>query len=151
MSLFLRQIEAFFARLPGMADISEQSADILFLGIDHGINSVRDGGPLTPFVIIERAGERTLIRFHADTLEDSVAQAVARITAEPIAQGDRSLLVYDGYLTTQDAGRLDAIYAEALEADGTVAILAQRYKPKAILGKFQTIGNPALVPGKGKL
>ena len=46
---------------------------------------------------------------------------------------------------------MDAIFAEALEADGTVTIFAQRYKPKARLRSFETIGNPALVPGKGKL
>ena len=53
-----------------MPDISERTADILFLAIDHGINSVRDGGLLTPFVIIEREGDRSLVRFHADTLDD---------------------------------------------------------------------------------
>ena len=128
-----------------MPDISERIA------IDHGINSVRDGGLLTPFVIIEREGDRSLVRFHADTLDDSVAQAIAKLTVEPITEGDRSVLVYDGYLTTPETGRMDAIFAEALEADGTVTIFAQRYKPKARLRSFETIGNPALVPGKGKL
>ena len=72
-----------------MTEISEQTVGLLLLGLDHGINSVRDGGPLAPFIIVERGAKRTLTRFHDDTPEASIAQAVSKVKAEPIAPGDR--------------------------------------------------------------
>jgi hypothetical protein len=130
-----------------MPDISQETADLLFLGLDHGIASVSDGGPLTPFVIAERAGARHLTRFAAETLEESVDRAVAAIIETPIDAGDRSVLVYDGYLTAPGSERLDAIYAEAIESDGTVIILAQRYRPESGSAAFETVGNAALLQG----
>jgi hypothetical protein len=133
-------------------DISAETADLLFLGLDHGIDSVRGGGPLIPFVITERNGERALARFVAETLEAGIARAVASIKADPLAPGDRSVLVYDGYLTPPNGDRFDAIYAEAIEAGGAVTVMAQRYKPKGRLRGLETIGNPALLPsGQSKL
>jgi NADPH:quinone reductase-like Zn-dependent oxidoreductase len=113
---------------------------------------VRDGGPMTPFVITERSGERSLVRFVAETLEASIAEAVASIRADPVAQADRSMLVYDGFLTMPDGDRFDAIFAEVVEAGGLVTCMAQRYKPKGRLRRFETVGNAALLPvGQGKL
>jgi hypothetical protein len=135
-----------------MPDLSPETADLLFLGLDHGIDSVRGGGPLIPFVITERNGDRTLARFVEETLEAGIERAIASIRAAPIAPGDRSVLVYDGYLTLPDGDRSDAIYAEALEADGVVTVMAQRYRPKRRLRGLETIGNPALLPsGQSKL
>jgi hypothetical protein len=135
-----------------MPDLSPETADLLFLGLDHGIDSVRGGGPLIPFVITERNGDRTLARFVEETLEAGIERAIASIRAAPIAPGDRSVLVYDGHLTLPDGDRSDAIYAEALEADGVVTVMAQRYRPKRRLRGLETIGNPALLPsGQSKL
>lgn len=135
-----------------MPEIPQETADLLFLGLDHGIDSVRDGGPLTPFVITERSGERSLVRYLAETLEASIAQAVASIKANPTPPADRSMLVYDGFLTMPDGNRYDAIFAEVVEAGGLVTCMAQRYKPKGRLRRFETVGNAALLPsGQGKL
>ncbi len=103
-------------------------------------------------MITERNGERTLTRFVDETLEAGIARAVASIKALPMASGDRSVLVYDGYLTLPNGDRFDAIYAEALEAGDVVTMMAQRYRPKRTLRRFETVGNPALLPGgEGKL
>jgi hypothetical protein len=132
-----------------MDEISPETADLLFFGLDHGIDSVRAGGPMIPFVIAERSGERSLARFVAETLEEGVAHAVDSIKANP---ADRSVLVYDGYLTLPSGEKFDAIYAEAVDAAGHVTVMAQRYKPKRLLRGFETVGNPALLPsGQGKL
>jgi len=135
-----------------MAQISTKTAELLFIALDHGIASVRPGGPMTPFVITERDESRALTRFVAETLEDSLAEAVRAVMDQPIAPGDRSVLVYDGYLTVPGSERLDAIYAEALEADGSVIVLAQRYRPQSASTDFETIGNAALIQdAAGKL
>jgi hypothetical protein len=134
-----------------MTDLSEETAGLLFFGLDHGIDSVRAGGPLTPFVVTDRSGERNLARYAAETLEAGIEHAVAAIRAQPTGPEERSVLVYDGFLTMPDGERYDAIYAEALD-NGVVTVMAQRYKPKRLLRGFQTVGNPALLPGgQGKL
>ena len=133
-------------------EIAQTTMDVLFLGLDHGVDSVRaSGGPLTPFVVVERGGERQLTRFASATLEDSIAQAVGKIRATQLEAEDCAVLVYDGYLTAPE-GRFDAIYAEAIDFRGRITVVAQRYKPKARLRHFETVGNPALLPGAhGKL
>ncbi len=112
---------------------------------------MRDGGPLIPFVITERNGERALARYVDETLEAGLARAIASIKANPKV-AERAVLVYDGYLTLPNGDRFDAIYAEAIEAGDVVTVMAQRYKPKRMLRGFETVGNAALIPGsQGKL
>jgi hypothetical protein len=129
-----------------VTELPEATSDLLFLALDHGIDSVRSGGPLIPFVIAERDGERALTRFAHETLEGGLAAGLAAVKREPPGPDQRSVLVYDGYLTTPDGVRLDAIYAEALESDGTITVMAQRYKPGKLLRRFETVGNAALLP-----
>lgn len=121
----------------------------MFAALDHGIDSVRAGGPLIPFVIAERDRARALARFVHETLEGGLAEAVAAIKRDPPGPDQRSVLVCDGYLTSPDGVRLDAIYAEALDADGVITVMAQRYKPGKMLRRFETVGNPALLPSDG--
>ena len=63
------------------------------------------------------------------------------------------MLVYDGYVRLPDGERSDAIYAEGVEADSAVVMgLAQRYRPKKALRRFEALGNPMLLPpGSSKL
>lgn len=133
-------------------ELSGELADLVLAALDHGVDSVREGGPLIPFVMSDTGSERTLARFVAERLEDGVAQAVAHVAAKRDETGTRHALVYDSYLTLPSEGRSDAIYAEGVEAgsDG-VMILVQRYRPKRALRRFDTIGNPALLPGPGNL
>jgi hypothetical protein len=127
-------------------DPSEAMKELLVLAVDHGVDSVRDsGGPLIPFVLTELRGERALARFASDTLEDGLAHAVAHVKAMKLEAGDCAVVVYDGYLTTAE-GRFDAIYAEGIESNGRVNVLAQRYKSKALLRRFQTVGDVAWIP-----
>jgi hypothetical protein len=134
-------------------EYSQELIDLAFAALDHGVDSVREGGPLIPFVMSESGAERSLDRFASDLLEDAVAQAVAHVQAVRSQPGTRHVLAYDGYLTLPTGERFDAIYAEGVEAGTEVVMaLAQRYRPKRPLRKFETVGNPALLPGEsGKL
>lgn len=135
-----------------MAEIPEATADVIDIGLEHGIDSVRDGEPLIPFVIAERRGKRAVARYAAETLEAGIDAAVAAITADPPEPGDVAVLVYDGYLTLPDGQRFDAIYAEAIDGEGAVTVMAQAYRPKRFLRGLETIGEPAYFPdAKGKL
>lgn len=122
--------------------------DVVFAGLDHGIDSVRGGGPLVPFVIVEHDGERNLHRFVVGDpfeLEESVAKATEYARETAGQSGDRLVLVYDAYLRMQD-DQFDAIYAEGIEGGGPVAIIAQRYRPKGRIRGLDTIGNPQALP-----
>jgi hypothetical protein len=125
-------------------EMSEKFADLVFMALDHGVDSVRSGGPLIPFLVTERGGERTLQRFVAERLEQGEAhgrQILARLPAEVTAYA----FAYDGFLTIEGT-KVDAIFVEASERGRPAGVrMAQRYKPKNLLRGFQTIGNPAFV------
>jgi hypothetical protein len=132
------------------ADPSEAAMDLTWTGLEHGIDSVRDGGPLVPFVIVERAGERTLTRFLAGSpdrmdLEGSVQQAVAFASRTMGDAPDRLVLVYDAYLRMGD-DRFDAVYAEGVEAGSVAIVLAQRYRAKGRFRGFESLGNAQSLP-----
>jgi hypothetical protein len=128
--------------------------DVVFAGLDHGIDSVRGGGPLVPFVIVEHDGARALRRFVVGDpfeLEESVAQAALFAREAAGLSGDRLVLVYDAYLRMSDE-RFDATYAEGIEGGSLAAIIAQRYRPKGRIRGLETIGNAqALPPDMGRL
>jgi hypothetical protein len=130
--------------------VSEALQELTILGIDHGIESIRDGGPLVPFVIVEQGGVRRLQRCLAGQpdamdLEGSVMAAVG-VAREAMATPDaRVVLVYDAYLRSEGE-RFDAVYAEAAEGGAVAAVIAQRYRPKARFRGLDTIGNLAGLP-----
>jgi hypothetical protein len=135
-------------------EYSQELIDLAFAALDHGIDSVREsGGPLIPFVMKESGADRSVDRFASDLLEEAVAQAIAHVQAVRGQPGTRHVLAYDGFLTLPTGERFDAIYAEGVEADSAVVMgLAQRYRPKRALRRFEAVGNPMLLPpGSSKL
>jgi hypothetical protein len=135
-------------------EYSQELIDLAFAALDHGIDSVREsGGPLIPFVMTESGGDRRVDRFASELLEEALAQAIAHVRAVKSEAGTRHVLAYDGYVKLPTGERSDAIYAEGVEADSAVVMgLAQRYRPKRPLRKFEAVGNPMLLPpGTSKL
>jgi len=137
-----------------MAEPSDELMNLIFTGLDHGIDSVRDGGPLVPFVLVAHEGQVALRRIVVgDPFESEASVAQAAVSAgEAAAQpDDLVVLVYDAYLRMNDE-RFDAIYAEGAENGSPAAIIAQRYKPKGRFRGLETIGNAqALPPDMGRL
>lgn len=135
-------------------EYSQELIDLAFAALDHGIGSVRESsGPLIPFVMTESGGDRRVDRFASELLEEALAQAIAHVQAVRSEPGTRHVLAYDGYVKLPTGERSDAIYAEGVEADSAVVIgLAQRYRPKRPLRRFEAVGNPMLLPpGSSKL
>jgi hypothetical protein len=127
----------------------EQLMDLVFLGLDHGIESIKDGGgPLIPFVLIESAvGERDIKRFVADELEQAETEARAHLSG--LTDAERVALVYDGYVTVEN-DRTDAVLVEAQERGQTNSLIfAQPYRPGGRLRKLAPIGNAAFL-GEGE-
>jgi hypothetical protein len=126
----------------GEGQPSERLMKLVFLALDHGLESVQASGQaLTPFLVHEEAGKLKVQRFVTGTLEGSVAQA--RAAARALA-GRATMLavVYDGFVTL-DGVRSDAILAEAQEQRLRQALLfAQRYR-RGGAGDVERVGNVA--------
>jgi hypothetical protein len=124
-------------------DASQALIDLIFMGLDHGIDSVRGGEPLTPFVVtVGGDGKRTLTRFATDRLEHSAARAQEFVAA---LGADISMyaIALDGYFTV-DGEKFDAILVEGGERGKPFALqFAQRYRLETDEGPLEKIGNPA--------
>jgi hypothetical protein len=131
--------------VPGVSGVttpSDELMELAFFALDHGVESVREGGPLIPFAVTETAAGRDLSRFMAETLEQGQEEARRHVRSQPDA--DRVAVAYDGYATIEGE-RSDAIFVEAHERGQPASvIILQRYRPRGRLKKFDTIGNPAL-------
>jgi hypothetical protein len=125
---------------------SDELLDLVFAALDHGIDSVSEGGPLIPFALAETPEGRTLTRFATGHLEEGVAQA--REHTREIPEATLIAIAYDGYLTIEGE-RSDAIFVEGQERGASSSVVfAQRYRPGGRLRKFSTIGNAAFA-GEG--
>ncbi len=130
--------------------VPQALADLLFAGLDHGVDTARAGGPLSPFVVTQVGGQRALARMVAGSLTAARAEGVKHIRGTALAGDDCAVLVYEGYLETELDGRSEAIFAKAVDATGRVITVAQRYRPKGFLRAWQPVGGPALLPHDGE-
>jgi hypothetical protein len=123
------------------AQPAEDLIDFALFALDHATDSVLpSGGPLVPFALIEKGGNRELFRFPGDLTEgiENARQSV-RASERPYL----AAVAWDGYLTVEGT-RTDAVYVEAFKAGDTESLIfAQRY------GRADRIGNAAMV-GRGQ-
>jgi hypothetical protein len=121
--------------------------DLMFQALDHAVASIGDsGGPLTPFSMCDEVcGKKTLTRYAAERLEESVAQGKQRIE-EAKADLLRYAFAWDGFVTIEGK-KWDAILVEAGDKVAETGILlCQRYQKKGFFRKgVEPVGNPALI------
>jgi hypothetical protein len=134
-----------FLSMTDINKISQEYSDFIFLGLDHGINSIADdGGPLVAFVMTKTGDTKQLNRILTDRMEDAPNEA--EIFLKAISPKPKlALIAYDGYATVQGE-RNDAIIVRSFdisEEDGL--IFAQRYLPKKEGAGIEPYGNSALV------
>lgn len=124
---------------------SPELLELILFALDHGIESVRGGGALVPFLLTTGSGRPTLARFVADSLErcrEMVAEAASKLPA------DVNLYAFavDGYLRGETGDPTDAIIVEAGQRGAPAACLfAQTYRPKDLTQDLQVVGKPTLV------
>jgi hypothetical protein len=100
----------------------------------HAVASIRFGGTLCTLAVIERGSHRSLVRFEAPSIPDSLAVAHAHLAGE-VGDGAFAALVYDGYVTADEQERADALVAEIIGSHGVpLGRLAQRYVPARRFG-----------------
>ncbi len=125
-------------------DPSQKLGDLIFLALDHGVDSIRQGGPLVPFAISDTQGQRNLDRFVAEPYEKAVAETKASIAKLP-PQADLYAIAYDGFVTV-GGKKYDAIIVHGAErGKGKAYLLAQRYIPAKNGKRLETVGNPAFI------
>jgi hypothetical protein len=127
---------------------SDALMNLVLFTLDHGVDSVSEGGPLIPFMVVERPGGRELLRFMSETLEGGQAamrEAVAELDDDVTAYA----MAYDGYFT-HEGKKWDAILVEAAERGAPSGVVfVQRYQPKkGLFGKFKAVGNAAFLQGQ---
>ncbi len=124
-----------------MKDISKELMDLIFTSLDHGINSVRDGGPLVPFLMAKMGDEVKLMRV-VPKEESNVEDQVNLILKQIYPVSDYVTAVFESFVTLDDT-RTDAILVKGYAKDSPkVHLFGQRFAPKKLLRKFKTIGNP---------
>jgi hypothetical protein len=126
----------------------ERGTSLLLYAMDHAISALRDGRSLVPFVVADSGADPELHRFDADDVQASLLGASRYVATE--CGGTAAVLVYDGLLTMGETAS-EAIYAETVDERGAVAVVAQRYRPRTRLRRFETIGNPVELAIKGVL
>jgi hypothetical protein len=122
--------------------------DLMFLALDHAVDSVRETADLLiPFIITEKDGDkRFLNRFVDDRVEQGVEKA-KKFIEEKKEDFDRYAIAWDGFVTIEGT-KWEAILVEAGDKIGETGILlCQRYQKKNGFFKkgIETIGNAALV------
>lgn len=127
-----------------LKNASKKLMDLIFLGLDHGIESIKEGGPLIPFIITESDGERYLHRFVTERIEEGKEKAeehLKKLNPSP----EYAIVACDGYLTIEGK-KYDAILVKGFDKkEDEGYILAQRYTPRTFLKTLKTIGNAAFL------
>jgi hypothetical protein len=117
--------------------------DLMFQVLDQAVAEIRDAGtPLIPFSISETVTEeKTLKRYIADRLEESVEQGKKAIEASKDTIL-RYAMAWDGFVTIEGK-KWDAIVVEAGDkVSETAIVICQRYQDKEIIGNPALIGKP---------
>ena len=131
-----------------MADINNQDPkfmDFMYFGLDHGVNSISDGGgPLIPFLLTQTGERKELKRFVTEKYEEGIAtaeQTLKNMTPKP----DFALLAFDGYIPWEDK-KYDAIFVRAFDKTQDEGFqFCQRYIPKAERNGIEPTGNSIYV------
>ncbi len=112
----------------------------------HAIGSIRFGGTLCTLAIFENDGERILVRYEAENIPASVANAHAHL-GEVIGESGHGVLVYDGFMTPANGERSDALIVEILGPKGEQkGHFIQGYRPARRFG-LPIVGRGCTVLG----
>jgi len=120
---------------------NKKLVDLMLFGLEHGIESIRirGKGPLVPFVITERNGEKDVTRFFTSHLEDGLKEAIRYLKEE--RKSSLAVLVYDGFLPL-NGQQFNAVIVRGYDRNDNLAYtVAQRYKPSRFFSFFKLAGN----------
>lgn len=124
---------------------SAELLELILFSLDHGIESVRGGGPLIPFLATMGSGRPKLARFVAESTKRS-REMLEQAAGELAADVNLYALAVDGCLRGEAGESHDAILVEAGQrGSGPAFLFAQTYRPKDVTQDLQILGKPTLV------
>jgi hypothetical protein len=103
------------------------------------VSDIPDGELLVPLALTERAGQRELLRFAADSQEVAIRNGKARMI-QLAGTVDAWAFARDGVFNETDAITVD-FWAKGMKDPATVV---QRYEPLKKRGRFKVIGQPVI-------
>lgn len=110
--------------------------------INVGINTIEKGETFSPFIITEIDGERRIQPLTGKN-NDEVTQAAFEIIKNLNKTPDYLALGYKGILGDKEGIKNDAIMIKGYDKNLKEGfVFGQRYQPKKMFKKFQTIGKP---------
>jgi hypothetical protein len=122
-------------------EATQKLMGLIFAALDQGIDTVRKGGPLIPFMMSFAADQRETQEFAAEFLEEGVEQA-KQAAAALGAEVEAYAIAFDGIVKFKGEDK-PAIIVEGAERGREYSIvIAQRYLPPSEDEKFQPFGNP---------
>ena len=99
-----------------MPEASDLHLRLAGMALAHAVWSIEDGETLCTMAMLQDGEKRYITRYEADTISDSVAEALADLK-ERLVDGAFAALVYDGFYTGDDGLRLDSLIVELLVAN----------------------------------
>jgi hypothetical protein len=99
-----------------MPALSNPHLNLAGMALAHAVWSIEDGETLCTMAMLQEGEERSVLRYEAETIAESVAEALADLKPR-LVDGSFAALVYDGFYTGDDGVRRDALIMELLEAN----------------------------------
>ena len=131
-----------------MAEIGNQSEkfmDFMFNALDHGVDSISDGGgPLIPFLMTQTGDKKELKRFVTENYEEGINNA-EKTLKELNPQPNYAVIAFDGFIPWEGK-KYEAIFVRAYDKTQDEGFeFCQRYIQKEEGDGIEPIGNSALV------
>ncbi len=94
-------------------------------------------GPLSPILVTEEDGERSMTRFDKESSMEAAVAKAQKLLENNSAEASRGILLYDAFVTLDD-GRCDAIILKGVEhMTGALKMeIIQPYRPPGAPGGF---------------
>jgi hypothetical protein len=137
-----------------LPEASKAHLNLAGMALAHAVWSIEDGETLCTMAMLQEGEERSVSRYEAETIADSVAEALADLKPR-LLDGSFAALVYDGFYTGDDGVRRDAVILELLAANeagesantaAQVGRIVQQYTPgkRALFRKTRValVGRP---------
>ena len=114
----------------------------------HAAWSVCDGEALCTLAFTENNQERQLYRFEANSIPDSLN--AARKELEQLEAGAHWVLVFDGYFTSQEGEKQDALVIQPSGARSLPSRIVQLYRKKSFFTDSKSLASHCLLKTPAK-
>lgn len=132
-----------------IADSLLALAGFVFAHAAWSVSDLPNGDLLVPLAIVEKAGQRQLLRFEAQSQETAIAEGKATL-ARHEQDIDAWAFAREGRIK-EAGGYVDVLTIEAkARGEASAVVFVQRFQPFAT-GTFKLLGQPSVIVGGKEL